>query len=396
MRYRLLDIVCCPACGGSLALEVLRAEPAPPVPAPFGAVRCRERCGLHGRPAAQAAPSDCDACYRNEVVEGVLGCSCGRAYPVIGGVPRLLPDELLAESLVTYHADFLARHRERFRHLVAPAGARGAKARTMHAFSYQWTTFVENFDYFRDIFLGFVRPFLEPRDFDGKLVLEAGCGSGRPASVAASFGAEVVAVDLSEAVQSAHAMTKHYPLLHVVQGDIYSLPVRPCFDLVYSVGVLQHLPDPAAAFRRIGQAVPAGRPLVVWVYGVREAWYAPIEWLRGFTVKWPYRLLHALSFVLAIASELFLLLPYRVLSRIPSTRALAERIPGRIYARFPFKENVLGWFDRLGAPVTHYFTRPQVEAMLRDAGFADVQVVARPDASASWVGRGIRVGETGT
>ncbi len=359
MKARLLDILCCPACAGPLSLEVLSEE----------------RIG------------DSD-----EIVEGFLRCACGKVYPIVGGIPRLLPDALLAQCLHGRYPNFVARHAARFSAPALPAHLRDRKARTMRAFGYQWTSFVDNFDYFRSIFLGFVQPFLGPEDFAGKLVLEVGCGSGRPASVASSFGAEVVAVDLSEAVETAYAQTSRYPKLHVVQADAYALPFRPRFDLVYSVGVLQHLPDPAMAVRSIARVVAAGRPLVLWVYGKREFWYQPIEWLRRITTRMPFALLRALSWVLAVLSEIFLLVPYRILSRLPGLRGLAERIPGRIYAQFPFRENVLGWFDRLAAPVTHYFSRDDVEGMLANAGFGRIQVVARPGASASWVAHATREG----
>jgi hypothetical protein len=63
-------------------------------------------------------------------------------------------------------------------------------------------------------------------------------------------------------------------------------------------------------------------------------------------------------------------------------------MPGRIYARLPFRENVLGWFDRLIAPVTQYFSRADVERSYAEAGFDQVELYARPDASTSWVGQG--------
>lgn len=151
-------------------------------------------------------------------------------------------------------------------------GADSKKLKTLHAFSYQWATFVKNFSYFQEIFLSFVQPVLGPQDFEDRVILEIGCGSGRPASVASSFGAEVIATDISEAVQTAQGLTSHYTMLHVVQSDVYSLPFRPCFDFVYSVGVIQHLPDPSRALRSISKVVPPGRRLVIWVYGIREFW----------------------------------------------------------------------------------------------------------------------------
>jgi 2-polyprenyl-3-methyl-5-hydroxy-6-metoxy-1,4-benzoquinol methylase len=43
------------------------------------------------------------------------------------------------------------------------------------------------------------RTGLEPRDLQGKLVLDVGCGMGRFADIASSWGARVVGVDLSAA-----------------------------------------------------------------------------------------------------------------------------------------------------------------------------------------------------
>lgn len=386
MKYRLLEILCCPECGKDLKLDVFKSEPRQAVDLPsFPSVRCRQWCARTATPPDRVKVEHCISCYATEIVEGVLECRCGNVYPIIGGIPRILPKKLLLETLANYHKSFLRQHSERLRIHGASEVHSKEKIDTLHAFSYQWTTFVANFEYFRNIFLSFVRPFLEPRDFQNRLVLEVGCGSGRPASVASSFGAEVVAIDLSESVRTAHSMTKLYPMLHVVQGDAYSLPFKPCFDFVYSVGVIQHLPAPDLAIRSISKVVPSGHRLVIWVYGIREFWYKPIDWLRKVTVNLPFPILHGLSVVLALLSEILLLIPYRILSRIPSTGKFSQRIPGRIYANFPFKENILGWFDRLGAPVTHYFTKDDVERMLIDSNFGNIRIVARPGASASWI-----------
>lgn len=393
MKYRLLEILCCPECGGDLQIDVFRSDSHQDVDLPsFQSVRCRQWCARAATPADRVEIKSCASCYETEIVEGALGCQCGNVYPIIGGIPRILPKSLLLETLAKYHISFLRQYKERLRmHDVSEAYSK-EKIDTLHAFSYQWTTFISNFEYFRKIFLSFIQPFLEPRDFQNRLVLEVGCGSGRPASVAASFGAEVVAVDLSESVRTAHSLSKFYPMLHVVQGDAYSLPFKPCFDFVYSVGVIQHLPAPDLAIRSISKVVPPGHRLVIWVYGVREFWYKPIDWLRKVTVRLPFPILHGLSVVLALLSEILLLTPYRILSRIPPARKLANKIPGRIYVKFPFKENVLGWFDRLGAPVTHYFTKDGVESMLLDSGFGTIKIVARPGASASWIAEATKRG----
>jgi SAM-dependent methyltransferase len=86
-------------------------------------------------------------------------------------------------------------------------------------------------------------------DIAGKWVLDAGCGAGRFAEIALQAGAKVVALDYSSAVNACFLNLKHYPDLHVVQGDIYALPFsKGYFPFVYSLGVLQHTPDVGKAF----------------------------------------------------------------------------------------------------------------------------------------------------
>lgn len=392
MKHRLLEILCCPECNSSFLLHVYKVTQQDLNLSLSNSARCKYWCALNKSKPEDVTPSICTDCFNEEIIEGKLTCkTCNNHFPIIMGVPRILPKHLLAESLATYHTDFQKRYHKEFPIITEiKISTDKKKIKTLHSFSYQWTTFIDNFDYFKSIFLSFVHSFLAPKDFDGKLVLEVGCGSGRPASVAASFGAEVIAMDLSEAVQTAQSISKHYPLLHVVQADANALPFKPYFDFVYSVGVIQHLPDPTAALRSISKVIPNGHPLIIWVYGIREWWYLPVDILRKVTVKFPFRLLHIFSLFLAILSEIFILTPYRIILNISILKKFAERIPGRIYAKFPFRENIVGWFDRLSAPVTHYFSKKDVEDMLRSAGFQHIEVIPRPNASASWIARAIQ------
>jgi Uncharacterized conserved protein len=62
MRRKLLDILCCPVCKGHLTLRVVEENEL-------------------------------------EIVEGALGCSaCGVEYPIVEGIPNLLPPEESEES----------------------------------------------------------------------------------------------------------------------------------------------------------------------------------------------------------------------------------------------------------------------------------------------------------
>ena len=99
-------------------------------------------------------------------------------------------------------------------------------------------------------------------DLAGRLVLDAGCGGGRYARLLGQHGAQVVGVDLSAAVAKASSLCASFPDVLILQGDLLDLPlVESAFDLVYSIGVLHHTPDPRRAFGEIARRVKPGGAL---------------------------------------------------------------------------------------------------------------------------------------
>jgi len=126
-----------------------------------------------------------------------------------------------------------------------------------------------------------------PEKMRNKWILDAGCGAGRFAEIALQSGAQVVALDYSTAADACYKNLKHYPNLHVVQGDIYALPFEPgSFDYVYSLGVLQHTPNVAKAFASLPPMLTAGGQLCVDYYEKTfKAFLLPKFWLRPCTKR---------------------------------------------------------------------------------------------------------------
>lgn len=141
-----------------------------------------------------------------------------------------------------------------------------------------------------------VKTGVDARDLAGKLVLDAGCGGGRYALLAARHGAKVVGVDLSSAVEKARALCEGYPGVAIVQADLTRLPLADgVFDLAFSIGVLHHGPDPRGAFREVARRVKPGGRLAVWLYRQNTP---PQEWvnsaLRALTTRLPSQILEPL------------------------------------------------------------------------------------------------------
>jgi SAM-dependent methyltransferase len=145
-----------------------------------------------------------------------------------------------------------------------------------------------------------------PDALRGLCILDAGCGTGRFSEVALSAGAEVVAVDLSDAVEACreNLVAKHPRTLHVAQASLYELPFPAGgFDAAYCIGVIQHTPDPLESVRAVARMVKPGGQLALWIY--ERTWRSYVGtsgWkyaLRPLTRRLSYRANYALAWLLS-------------------------------------------------------------------------------------------------
>lgn len=220
----------------------------------------------------------------------------------------------------------------------------------------------------------------KPEMLTGCLVLDAGCGAGRFAEVALNAGARVVALDYSSAVDACYANLKGHPELHVVQGDIYSLPFATgSFPYVYSLGVLQHTPDVARAFAALPPMLAHEGQLCVDFYWKRIRTMLHGKYvLRPLTKYAPKQQLFR-----AIKTAMPALLPMsQALGRVPTLgRYLKRLIPISDYTGiYPLSaEQLHEWalldtFDMLAPAYDNPQTAGTVREWLKDAGLVDVDV----------------------
>lgn len=116
--------------------------------------------------------------------------------------------------------------------------------------------------------------------FQGKTLLECGCGAGPDTEVLASLGANILAVDQAGLDVSARNMG-HFDNVAHIQASIMDLPLKKhSFDIVYCHRVIQHTPDPVGCLMHMAQFVKPGGHLFVDTYA------------RNWTMlNWKYALL---------------------------------------------------------------------------------------------------------
>jgi SAM-dependent methyltransferase len=220
-----------------------------------------------------------------------------------------------------------------------------------------------------------------PEDFAGKYMLDAGCGAGRFAEIALQAGAKLVALDYSNAVDACYANLKHYPNLHVVQGNIYELPFpKGFFPFVYSFGVLMCTPNVEQAFAEIPPMVAPGGRLCVDFYGLGFGTLFHAKWVfRPITKR-----IRPQALFRFLQSAVPVLLPVsQLLGSVPGVGVFLKRmIPVANHTGvYPLTaEQVKEWalldtFDMLAPKYDHPKpTAGRLRRWLEAAGLADVEV----------------------
>jgi SAM-dependent methyltransferase len=229
-----------------------------------------------------------------------------------------------------------------------------------------------------------------PERLEGQMILEAGSGAGRFTEVLVTTGAQVLSFDLSSAVDANYANNGHHSNLLIFQGDIRNIPVRECsMDKVLCLGVLQHTPDPTAAFRSLARCVRPGGELVIDVYAARLT--ALLSWkylLRPITTRLDKQRLYAL--VSALTPPL---IPLSIFLRRVFGKAGPRLVPILQYDHWGLRPElnrewaILDTFDMYSPAHDHPQTLANVQRWYDEAGFIDVNVAYGPNGI---IGRGCR------
>ncbi len=106
-----------------------------------------------------------------------------------------------------------------------------------------------------------------PHELDGQKVLEIGPGVGVCTEHLVHTGAQILSVDMSNAVDSFPESLLTHPKLNVVQADITSGAVRESqFDRIWLFQVLQHTPSPPDTLKLVKPLLMPGGELSVTSY----------------------------------------------------------------------------------------------------------------------------------
>lgn len=349
MMQKLLSLMACPECQSDLDLHVFTSD------------------------------------QKHVVVDGYLICrGCHMEYMVVDGIPRMLPLELYSNDA------FLEKYREKIATICEQKRiartVRDAlcqhKKNTRNSFGHEWKKFARfgwddpEWGVEKEKKRFYENTFFTDDELKGKLTLDGGCGNGRYARQALEQEAEVVCIDLSQAVDVAQKNINENAHVHFVQGDLFKLPFKPgAFDVAYSIGVLMHTGNTEKAFKSLSSKVKRGGLVGISVYQKQNPLHEINDWwIREVTIRLPDSVLYYLTLVMSRFARM----------------AWKVRLLGVINAFFrlePFHLCVYDWYK---APVAHHHTLPEVKKWFDQIGAteirdAETEQVDTRDAIRKWI-----------
>ncbi len=269
----------------------------------------------------------------------------------------------------------------------SPDTQQHATESTISDFGDQWTRFQDNSGYYgsRGLFEDIVGSVLDPRDISGRRVADIGSGSGRIVEMLLSAGAaHVAALEPSRAFEVLVQRFADRPdivSVHHLRGE--GITQLGPFDLVFSIGVLHHIPEPLPVLSAAFQALKPGGRMVAWLYGVEgnRLYLGIARPLRRLTSKLPDKALdvvvRALDMPLCVYMGLCRILPLPL--RGYMRNMLAHMTPDK---------RRLIVFDQLNPAYAKYYSRTEVIELFERAGFGDIVTYHRH--GYSWTAVGTR------
>lgn len=257
-------------------------------------------------PITQAPLALVDATYdsNGNIITGQLTTPAGKSYPIIRGVPRFI--------------DFVP-------------------SKSVESFGDEWNYF--NFTDFKINWLSHTvkNTFGDTDVFKGKLIVDAGGGSGAQTKWFSEYGAKhVIMLDLSHSVDDV-VRRNHTGLMNidVIQCSIDAPPLRAqsINGIVYCHNVIQHTPSVEKTAEALYSLVAPGGEFVFNCYALNDQ--GLLRWVR---FHWIYKSLRAVLSRLSFTGIMTYARIVSALRLIPGLGILLEKLGFVVQGDVPYVE----------------------------------------------------------
>lgn len=232
---------------------------------------------------------------------------------------------------------------------------------TQESFDFQWGQIplgrysLEN-EQFRNEAADFVCEFtaLPPDWFNGKSVLDVGCGAGRYSWAMSSLGANVLSIDQSDyGLEKTAEVCSSFPNHRIKKVNLLEdIEINEQFDLVWSFGVLHHTGCTYGAFQKIVPLVKSQGFLFLMLYG--EPRDGMVDDFRAVN---EYERWRRQTRNLTLDQKL----------RVIETAMDDEKFMAK------GEEHIEGYFDAISPMIADLYSWSEIESWLLSSGFENIQ-----------------------
>lgn len=270
--------------------------------------------------------------------------------------------------------------------------------KTVEGFGEEWAAYDQTAlggDEYAALFDAYFHLFPFDRLPAGSVGFDLGCGSGRWAAGVADKVGTLHCIDPAAqalAVARRRLGDKANVRFHLASSNTIPLDDASA-DFGYSLGVLHHIPDTGQALRDCVAKLRPGAPFLVYLYyrfDTRPAWFRAMwqvsDVARGAIFRLPFPARKAVTS--AIAATVYWPLA-RGAALVEKLKLDVANMPLSAYRSLSFYTMRTDALDRFGTRLEHRFTRPEIDAMMRDAGLTEIRF---SDREPYWVACGVRAG----
>ena len=207
---------------------------------------------------------------------------------------------------------------------------------------------------------------------------DLGCGTGRWAKFVAGRVGHLTCIDPSEALEVAKFNLSDYSNITYLKESANSLSLdSESQDFGYSLGVLHHVPYTQSAIKDCGRLLKKGAPLLLYLYYAfdNRSVLFKFMWkisdlLRIFISSLP----NSIKFIFTDFLAAFVYLPFSKFSlMLEKLGFVVDNIPLSFYKDCSFYTMRTDSRDRFGTPLEKRFTKDQIQTMMRESGFNNIE-----------------------
>ncbi len=248
--------------------------------------------------------------------------------------------------------------------------------KTITDFGEQWVHFTLNSGYYgsQDVLRDILGPFYDSKLFTNKVICDIGAGTGRITNLLIQENAkQVIAIEpsISYDVLLKNTLQFKDKILYLnVSGN--AIPESITCDIILSIGVIHHIPDPLLVLRNAHSVLKEGGLLIIWVYGAEgnELYLSFTKILRKITIKLPHKILLSLSKLLLYPLKLYCLLCNHL--NLPMRDYMSNHI-----SRLDNDALLITIYDQLNPTYAKYYTKNEAIQLLKDSGFVNIEIYHR-------------------